>query len=689
MRTLVIALGLAAGSAPLFGQQDTSARRDTALLAPTIVTVTRTPAELGRAAMAVGVSTKGDIQRGKPGLALDEALAGIAGVQVDNRYNYALGERISVRGMGARAQFGVRGVRVILDGIPMTLADGQTTLNNVDVGALARAEVIRGPASALHGNAAGGVIQLESDFDDVGGALGGEVRLAAGAHGLMRSQASWAGRGAATGAFASLSRLRFDGYRQWSAARNDHGTLRFARGQGDRLLSVVINAVDYDGRNPGGLSRALLAVSRDTAFATNLRDRTGERGRQIQGGLTWRRPVRGARLDMSAHVLTREIENPIPQRIVAIERAAAGYRVAASGAPRVAGRRLELAAGTELQVQGDDRRNFVSDSGRRAADTLSQFESILNGALFAQAALEVTSRVRASAGIREDRVSFTADDRLIGPGNPDDSGERLMRALSPSFGLSIALTPRIDLYATAATSFETPTTSELANQESGAGGFNPLLEPQRARSVEAGVNGRLRAGGVLGTWQLAAYRMRVTDALVPFEIPSVPGRQYFRNAGSTRHEGIEAATSLLLHATASARIAFTHTDARFEDYAVTTGSTTRVYDGNRVPGVAANRLDGTLTLAPGPLTLDLDARSSSSIAVDDANSDRSAAFTVWGLRATAAPARLGGVTVTPHVGVTNIFAASYNTSVVVNAFGGRYFEPAPGRFLGAGLRAAF
>src|SRR5262249_26331652 len=138
-------------------------RGDTARLSATVVTVLRTTMDQSRAPYAVGVATRDQIQRGKPGFALDEALSGIPGVQVDNRFNYALGERISVRGFGRGSQFGVRGVRVLLDGIPMTLADGQTSLSNVDVSQLARAEVLRGPASAMYGNASGGVIQLQSD----------------------------------------------------------------------------------------------------------------------------------------------------------------------------------------------------------------------------------------------------------------------------------------------------------------------------------------------------------------------------------------------------------------------------------------------------------------------------------------------------------------------------------------------
>src|SRR5688572_3758477 len=190
MRRLALLSILIAANAA--AQSDTT-RRDTAYLAPTVVTVTRTPLELSRAPFAVAVTTRDQIQRGKPGLALDEALAGIAGVQVDNRYNYALGERISVRGYGARAQFGVRGVRVLVDGIPATLPDGQTTLNHVDVASIGRIEAVRGPASAIYGNASGGVLQLESATPP-DARFEQRVRYTGGADGLSRLQSQTGGR---------------------------------------------------------------------------------------------------------------------------------------------------------------------------------------------------------------------------------------------------------------------------------------------------------------------------------------------------------------------------------------------------------------------------------------------------------------------------------------------------------------
>ena len=684
------ALALAALAFDTIAAQSDTTRRDTAFLAPTTVTVVRTTMDLREAPYAIGVTTRDEIQRGRPGLALDEALAGIAGVQVDNRFNYALGERISIRGFGARAQFGVRGVRVILDGIPMTLADGQTSLNNVDVAEVSRAEVVRGPASAMHGNAAGGVIQLETDGPtEVGEGGRGSAQVEYGEHGLLRTQLGAMARAGTTDYALTISRLRYDGYRAWNEAQNDRVSVRTGSSFGDRHLGVNLNWVDYDAQNPGGLSNALLAANRRQAFVNNVNFRTGERGDQAQLGVTWRQRVGRAQLDLSGHGLQRDVDNPIPQRIVVIDRAAGGGRAALSGSPSLGEGWLRLSGGGEWQVQRDDRRNFVNVAGSRGADTLDQLERVDNLAAFAQAHVRIVPRFAFLLGARYDHIRFAADDRLIGSGNPDDSGERAMSAVSPSFGATLTLTRLLDLYSNFSTSFETPTTSELANQESGAGGLNPALDPQRTRSVEAGLNGRLGLGGVAGSYQVAAYEARVTDALIPFEIASLPGRQYFRNAGSTKHRGVETAMSLFLPRAFSLRTSFTHTDARFDDYVVTSGGTTTVYDGNRVPGVAMNRADATLSFQPRRFFIDWDTRASSSIPVNDANTERSPSYVIHGIRAGARDIPAAGLRLAPHIGVMNLFDAEYNTSVVVNAFGGRFYEPGPPRSVYGGVVIRF
>jgi iron complex outermembrane receptor protein len=626
------------------------------------VTGLRTPFAAARAPYAVTIVGAEQIQRARPGLALDEALRGVPGVQVDNRYNYALGERISIRGFGARAQFGVRGIKVLLDGIPATLPDGQTTLNQVDLGALSRIEVLRGPASALYGNAAGGVILLESDIP-----RGAEARVVSGANGLRRVQGTagveWGG--------VNVSHLRYGGFREWSDADNLRANARVQLGG----LRIVANAVHYDARNPGSLADTALARDRRQAFANNVRQQTGEQGSQGQAGLVWQGSAGPGQLEVAGHALAREIENPIPQRIIALERAAGGVRALY----RLEAGPFRWALGAESELQRDERLNFVNRQGERGDRVLDQRERVASAAGFAQLAATLAERVDLLGTVRYDRFSFRVRDRLITESNPDDSGSRALDAVSPSVGASWAFADALHLYANFATAFETPTTSELANQPTGVGGFNPDLEPQRTHSYEAGAKGWL---GRTVAYQLAAYHARIRDALIPFRVPGQPDRDFFRNAGSTVHQGIEAGISAAPLRGVRTQVAYTYTDARFERYAVA-GDT---FDGNRVPGVAPRRLDALLSLGFWRSGyLELDGRYASDTPVNDANSATSPAYFVADLRIGASDLRLGRVAVAPFLGVSNIFDTRYNTSVVVNAFGGRFYEPGPGRALYAGV----
>ncbi|HEX2208720.1 MAG TPA: TonB-dependent receptor plug domain-containing protein [Longimicrobium sp.] len=232
-----------------------------------------TPGPALRVPFSVAVVQEAEIRQARPALALTDALSAVPGVQVDNRFNYALGERISVRGLGARAQFGVRGIRVLVDGIPATLPDGQTTLNHVDPSALGRAEVIRGPASALYGNASGGVIRLTT-VPPPQAPLASEHRILAGSDGLLRIENSVGGRAGAAAYRAYVSRLSYDGFREHASADNLNagGALTFSRGADQVRLSFT--AVRYDALNPGSLSDSLLRVDRGAAFARNVEQRT-------------------------------------------------------------------------------------------------------------------------------------------------------------------------------------------------------------------------------------------------------------------------------------------------------------------------------------------------------------------------------------------------------------------------------
>lgn len=640
------------------------------------VVVTGARLDLRRTPLAVSTLDADEMRAGRAGLALDEALRAVPGVQVDNRFNYAVGERIAIRGFGARSQFGVRGIRVVIDGIPATLPDGQTNLGNIDLGILGRAQVIRGPAAALYGNASGGVLYFETEAA-APEPVAGRVRLTGGS-GEQRIQSVLSGTNGRSSYLVSASRLEADGSRAHDDATvaNLTGVLRHAFGSG--IAQLVVSGVDYDARNPGSLSDSLLRLDRTQAFRNNVVQKTGERGRQGQVGLRWLAETGAGPLEVSIHALARDVDNPIPPRIIDLARTAGGARVVLQGARESRVMRGGWSAGVESQLQRDERLNFVNDSGRRAAVVLDQRERVTAFAPFARIWAESRDgRFSFLGGVRHDRQRFSADDALLSATNPDDSGERTMSAWSPSAGLSAELAPGIRLYTNVGTSFETPTTSELANRPSGAGGFNPELEPQRTRSIEGGMTALLN--GVLAL-EAALYRARVRDALISFEVPGAPGRQFFRNSGAATHRGAELSLRTPSDQRVALRAAYSYISARFESG--TSGATGLA--GRRIPGVAPHRLDGTVELAPARfIHVAADVRYASSTPADDANLFFSPAYAVTDARVWMATR--GSQWLAPFAGVRNVFARAYNASVVINAVGRRYFEPGPGRTVYLGI----
>jgi iron complex outermembrane receptor protein len=286
--------------------------------------------------------------------------------------------------------------------------------------------------------------------------------------------------------------------------------------------------------------------------------------------------------------------------------------------------------------------------------------------------------------LRADYVIFDIEDRFIVPSgpdqNPDDSGRRTLRAWSPMAGIIARLGTLTAAYANVATAFETPTATELGNRPDGAGGINRDLDPQYATTVEVGVKGifatRLR-------YDVAGFLTTVRDELIPFEVPGAAGRRYFRNAGRTDRRGIEAGLELAIAATTFAS-AYSYSDFRFDDYDVTTSGITTSFDGKRIPGIPVHQVQAAATQRWRQLFATAEVIASSRQYVDDANSASAAGWAIANVRAGGRIA-VGGAEMLPVVGLNNVFDRRYPGSIVINAAGGRYYEPAPQRSISVGL----
>lgn len=657
---------------------------------PVAVTVLRTSLSPVRVPAAVTLTDAAAASRTGPGLGLDDALRAIPGLQIDNRYNHSLGERVSIRGFGARAQFGVRGITVLVDGIPATLADGQTAFDHIDLSGIGRAEVLRGPSASIHGNAAGGVIQLES-MEPPESPFRQELRVVGGSDGLLRVESRTGGTLGRGWYGVDLTRLRYDGYREHSSAENNYATARAGyRGNRDDLR-LVLRFVDFEAENPGSLSDSLLALGRSKAFPNNVLQRTGKESRQLQVGGSWRRVLDHGSLEAAIYGLDRRVANPTPPQIIDLDRVAWGGRVVHQGTIGLGrgtvdgpGRALYWTLGLEGDRQRDDRQNHRNVEGAKGDLTLDQLESVTGIGVFARLGAPLTEHLTILGGLRWDHFDFRVRDRYTIAGDPDDSGRRAMSALSPSLGV-VYRVGEASLYANFGSSFQTPTTTELANRPEGAGGFNPGIEPERTRSFEVGVRGALGGAGEgpRTRYQLALYHARTRDALIGFEVQSMPGRTFYRNAGSAVHRGLEVEGETRIMDDVALRISYALTDARFGRHRA--GGDT--LDGNLIPGVAPHRAEAVLAYQAAGWRAEAWARAVGETQADDRNSAAAPGYVLVGVRWSGRGIRIGDVDFEPIAGIDNLFDRDYVTALAVNAFGGRYYEPGPGRalFLGARL----
>lgn len=677
-------------AACLLGAVPAAAQRpDSAVALPEqAVTVTRAASPLQGLGASVSVLDTTALRRGRWGAGLDEALAFVPGVVIGNRWNWSVDQRVSIRGFGARANFGLRGLRVLVDGVPQTLPDGQSQLSNLDLATVRRVEVLRGASSALYGNAGGGALSFTTAAIPRAPWLL-DARVEGGAFGSWRTQLVAAARGRAIGGTIAASRFVTDGYRQHSAAEQ-----RRVNAAADWLPSahttVTLRAAIADdprAENPGALTAAELAARPDSAAANNILRAADKAVTQSQVSIGVAHDHGRWHLDAGAWYLERSLDNPLATpppaptgadigTWVGIERSLWGSRLAARADLPGA----TITAGVDLQHQRDDRSNERAAKGVPTGTLLlDQREVVSTVGPFVQASLPLAPRLAARAGARYDATTFDVTDRFLSDG--DASGSQTLASWSGNGGLSLRVGAAGTLWISVATAFETPTTTELANRPAGDGGFNADLDPQRSVSVEAGWRGTLRRAQL----ELSLYRTTARDAIVPYR--EVGGRTYYRNAGGTRTRGAELGVAIPLVHGLQLLSTWTVTDAIFTDYRVQDGATADTLDGKRLAGlpVLTARLGIRGTIG-AHVTIDVDHAISTSQYADDRNTIR---VDGWGAGVTGARVAWSGTFAgghaAPFVAVTNLFDRRYVGSVSLNGANGRAFEPSAGRAIYAGF----
>lgn len=686
---------------------------------PVIINATRPAQPLLQIPYAAESIDTGNIQKGQKLISLEETLQTIPGIFVNNRNNFALGDRISIRGIGARASFGVRGIKIILDEIPLTMPDGQSQLNNLDLGSAGKIEIIKGPAASIYGNAAGGLINIQTENID-GKNLTVTPRILFGSDRLTDIQGKVSVADKKTNYLVNINKLKGDGFRENSAFEqwSVNAVSRFKFSDKMKITAVLNFFYAPYAFNPSSLSRQD-ALDNPTKSRYYVKQQGAcEQTQQAQSGITFfYSPSQKEHIKLTFYGLSRSIKNPIPSRIIDLARIAGGIRMALTKQSNFGPLVLNWTGGLDTEFQFDKRKESQNnglntewvgkihneDVFKKIEDgpvLLKQDEQVWGIGPFLKIEIPVTPQWRLTFGSRFDTYQFKVKDRFLADSS-DDSGNRIMKQMSPMTGIVYLYSPTHSVYFNYSTAFQTPTTSELGNQPSGKGGLNPNLNPEIIYNYETGFKGIFSIMKL--QYQLSLFHMHFTDMLIPYQAVS-SDEVFFRNAGSAVNNGIELSLDWQLTQFFNFQITYTYMDFKFTDYKtenpVSNGSEIINLKGNKIPGVSPQIFYSAVRFNyPSHIFTVLQLKANGKYFVNDFNgpspgetlpvknyindafitldlhSGKTWSFKYFNLQAFA--------------GIDNIFNKNYNNSVVPNASGANFFEPAPGRTWYGGIKLEF
>ena len=664
--------------------------------APTTVSELDTPA-------AVSVVNGNEMRQAAPRVNLSESLGAVPGLQVQNRQNYAQDLQLSIRGFGSRSTYGVRGLRIYVDGIPATMPDGQGQTSNIDIGSVDTIEVLRGPFSALYGNSSGGVINVTSQT--------GTQPPTVEASSYYGSFGTWHYGMKATGAVGdgshagdvdytvSTNRFTTHGYRDHSGARKNLANARLGVRINDvSKLTLLLNSVDIKANDAGGLTAD---EWRDNPRQSPRGDQynTRKNTRQTQAGLRYERQL-SAQDDLSVMMYAGERETTqfqsIPRApqlkpshaggVIDLTRHYQGIdtRLTHRGELLVP---VTLTAGLDYENMSERRKgyeNFVMVNGapqygEQGALRRNERNLMWNVDPYLQTQWQLTDKLSLDAGVRYSSVWFDSNDYYITPGNGDDSGDASYHKWLPAGSLKYALTDAWNVYLSAGRGFETPTINELSYRSDNQSGLNFGLKPSTNDTVEIGSKTRL-GNGLL----TAALFQTNTDNEIVVDSSS-GGRTSYKNAGKTRRQGMELGLDQQFGESWRLKAAWTWLDATYRTNVCDDASC----NGNRIPGIARNMGYASFGYQPEQgWYAGSDIRYMSDIMANDENTAKAPSWTVVGLT-TGYKWSYGRMDMDLFGRVDNLFDREYVGSVIVNESNGRYYEPAPGRNYGIGLNLAW
>ena len=643
-----------------------------------------------KAPLAVTVLDKKRLQTATQQLSPYEVLSAVPGVFAMNPDNFTQDLRISIRGFGARAAFGIRGIRIFTDGLPEGTPDGQADVDNLDMGVIRQMEVLRGAASGLYGNAAGGVIYMMTENPTAKKPLL-EAQTSFGSYGFQRYQLKVGQNFGKFLYFLNGSYNHTEGYRTRSQMQNTilNAKMSYQFNPTTKLTVLANYGNSPTANDPGGLTAQQVKENPRQAGVTNLLYETGEAVTQGRVGATFETKIAEkhsiqARLFYTQRHLVNRLA-VATNGFGDLKRNYGGGNVSYQLDEKIKEMPYRLKVGVDIENQADTRQRYaytkvVTDGITKYNQdkiVLNQLEQFQSTGVYLLQDFQPTTKLLFSLGVRYDDLNLKATDNYLTDGN--QSGSRHFTKVNPTVGINYEIFKNTSVYTNYSSTFESPTLNELSNNPDNTGGFNPSLAPQQATSFEIGSKGRITEGV---RFDLALYQIETKNDLVPYQITGQTGKTYYRNAGTTLRKGLEIGLNWKIIESITAYYTQTFSNFTYKTYSVNTTS----FDGKILPGIPKTntQLELRYTHPKGFFAI-VQGRNVSKVYANDANTAIADGYNVLNLRF-GYEISVKSFEIEPFFGVNNLTNTNYIANVQLNAASDRFFEPASLRYIFGGLK---
>ena len=637
-----------------------------------IITATRASSKISEIPFSVSRVDKTEIEKGQY-LNLDESLNQIPGLYFSNRYNYSRDLRMSIRGFGARSNFGIRGIKVLIDGIPSTTPDGQTVLDDLDLSIVKQIEVLRGMSSSLYGASSGGVVNILSDSgNELNGAIFNSM---VGDNSFLRNSFKLGNKIEDFDILLNGAHLNYGGYREHSDVEQTNLGIKAGYDFNDNYRAeFIFRAVDSPyAEDAGGLNSNERKANKKAARQRNVDLNAGEAVTDKKMGLSITRSSKFHRLEIRNYFNWRDFDARLPitpfigAGVIKLDRSIVGGGVEYENKHYLFSRKNQFIAGLDYDSMKDDRRRFDNNNGLTGDLQFEQDEKAKTFGLFLQEKFHLNDKTILLAGLRYDHVDFEIKDKFLS--NGDQTEELEFNEITYTIGISHSLSSFLNYYFNYSSAFETPTFTEFANPSNNGslGGFANVAA-QNSEGYELGL--RLDPSE-LYKMSLVYFHLDVEDEVTT--VSNIDGRAFFNNA-DTRRSGFELDFEIDLYKNLNLTGSFTHSNLKFAKF-----DNTPEAQGRRLPGVPKNH--GSLSLNYNNyegLFASWDIDFTGKIYTNNINSVSDTSYLISNL-VFGQTYKIGKYNLVGKFGINNLFDKDYNQEIRIQDATSRFFEPAPKR----------